>query len=270
MVSHHATALADVDQLVAYTRFGAAELISVGAAPSGNVAVIPHGVDPRRFAPLAGGFPRAAARSRLFPDRPELRDAFVVLNANRNCPRKRLDFTLEGFARFASGKPDAWLYLHTGLQDVGIDILAAAEKLGIRDRLLTQCGPEPPSVSDEELNVVFNACEVGVNTAEGEGWGLVAFEHACTGAAQVVPDHSACAELWSAAGVVFPAPRPRPNAPPAPDPGGLAAALDRLYVDRSFLAERSEACSTWARSPQFDWRVIAGQWRKLFSDVLGG
>jgi len=270
MVTHHAVALADVDRLVAYTQFGAAELISVGAAPRGPVAIIPHGVDPRRFAALTGGSPRAAARSRLFPGRPELRDAFLVLNANRNCPRKRLDLTLEGFARFARGKPDVWLCLHAGLRDVGIDILAAADRLGIRERLLTRCGPDPPAVPDDELNMVFNACDVGVNTAEGEGWGLVAFEHACAGAAQVVPDHGACAELWSESGVLFPAPRPGSNLPPAPDPGGLAAALDRLYADRRFLAERSEACRAWARSPQFDWGVIAGQWRRLFTEVLGG
>ena len=31
---------------------------------------------------------------------------------------------------------------------------------------------------DEALNLIYNACDVGINTANGEGWGLVPFEHA--------------------------------------------------------------------------------------------
>jgi glycosyltransferase involved in cell wall biosynthesis len=135
-------------------------------------------------------------------------------------------------------------------------------------------GPPTPCKGNSNLKDVSFQTDViandGVNTAEGEGWGLVAFEHACAGAAQVLPDHGACTELWSESGILFPAPRLAPNLPPTPDPDGLAAALDRLYADRRFLAERSEACCAWARSPQFDWKAIAGQWRRLFTDVLGG
>ena len=31
---------------------------------------------------------------------------------------------------------------------------------------------------DEQLNLIYNAVDVGINTANGEGWGLVPFEHA--------------------------------------------------------------------------------------------
>jgi hypothetical protein len=41
-----------------------------------------------------------------------------------------------------------------------------------------------------------NACDVGINRAMGEGWGLASFEHAAAGAAQVVPNHTACSEIW--------------------------------------------------------------------------
>ena len=61
------------------------------------VNVIPHGVDTQVFFPLN----RQHARQALFPDRPELQDAFIVLNANRNVLRKRVDLTIEGFASFA-------------------------------------------------------------------------------------------------------------------------------------------------------------------------
>ena len=61
-----------------------------------------------------------------------------------------------------------------------------------------------PVVSDAALNRIYNACEVGLNTSAGEGWGLVAFEHGATRAAQVVPRHSACEELWEGAASLLP------------------------------------------------------------------
>jgi hypothetical protein len=59
-------------------------------------------------------------------------------------------------------------------------------------------------VSDRELNLLYNACDVGINTSMGEGWGLVSFEHGAAGAAQVFPDHTACTELWSGRAELIP------------------------------------------------------------------
>lgn len=75
-----------------------------------------------------------------------------------------------------------YLYLHMGMQDRGVDVLGLARALGIEDRLLlTTTAPERPHVSDEHLGLIYQACDVGVNTSAGEGWGLVAFEHGATG-----------------------------------------------------------------------------------------
>ena len=51
--------------------------------------------------------------------------------------------------------------------------------------------PTPGALSDADLNRLYNACAIGLNTSAGEGFGLVSFEHAATGAPQVVPDHDA-------------------------------------------------------------------------------
>ena len=37
----------------------------------------------------------------------------------------------------------------------------------------------------------------------GEGWGLVSVEHGATGAAQIVPRHSACEEIWEGAALML-------------------------------------------------------------------
>jgi len=50
-------------------------------------------------------------------------------------------------------------------------------------------------LDDRELNLLYNACDVGLNTASSEGWGMVSFEHAATGAAQIVPRSWVCGEV---------------------------------------------------------------------------
>jgi len=278
--------LQGVDRFVAYTETGAR---AFARALEGDrrrqpglrfppIDVIPHGVDPNRFRPLHGRRPaqgeldRRQARRELFGD-DRLANGFLVLNANRNQPRKRIDLTLEGFARFARGKPDdVKLYLHMGTETPGANRLADARRLGIEDRLLlSRPGPRHPSVPDEQLNLVYNACDVGVNTACAEGWGLIAFEHAATGAAQVMTGFGVREELWADAGVLLPTVDTR-----IPDgtvvernttPEALADALERLYRDREHLAQRSAAAYRVALDPELHWDAVALRWDRLFQEV---
>ena len=45
----------------------------------------------------------------------------------------------------------------------------------------------PQGLTDEDVNILFNAANVGLNTAMGEGWGLCNFEAAACGVPQIVP-----------------------------------------------------------------------------------
>jgi glycosyltransferase involved in cell wall biosynthesis len=45
----------------------------------------------------------------------------------------------------------------------------------------------PQQLSDKDINVLYNACDVGINTCEGEGYGLCQIEHLAVGAPQVCP-----------------------------------------------------------------------------------
>jgi len=273
-----------VDRFVAYTRFAGDQLDQSlrRLASSAEVTVIPHGVDTATFFPLAGSVAcqlapgaRRAARQRLFPDDPTWHDAFIVLNANRPMPRKRIDLTLEGFARFAHGKPpNVKLWLHHAIMfaDERAALVSLAATLGLTDRLHLSPLDAPP-LSDSHLNLVYNACDVGLNTALGEGWGLVSFEHAATGAAQIVPNHSACAELWPNAAELLPTeetfqPRLSPLTMGTTSPAAIAAALDRLYTDPDHLRARSLAAYRTATQPAYDWDHIATQWDGLFGEIL--
>jgi glycosyltransferase involved in cell wall biosynthesis len=194
---------------------------------------------------------RAAARERLLG--PGHEEDFIVLNANRNLGRKRIDLTLHGFARFARDRPRTRLYLHMGARDGGVDVEALAGELGIAERVIrTPTAERRPRVDDEHLNLIYNACDVGLNTCAAEGWGLVSFEHAATGAPQVVPDHSACGELWHDHGLLVEA-----GAGGVVAPEDVAAALGRLHDDAALRDDLSARALAHARDPRFAWPAVA-------------
>ena len=229
---------------------------------------IPHGIDLDSFCPVEN------AREKLFPSWKEAGDAFLFLNANRNWPRKQLILTIEAFARFAQGKPESVkLYLHSAPQGC-VDLRAAAERYGIGPRLLLteDCGMEHPVVSEERLNWIYNACDAGVNTSCGEGWGLVSFEHGSTGAPQIVPRHSACADLWHGSAEMVDA-ELEPKSWQSPlrmsrvSVKGVTQAMERIYEDGALRSDLSRAARVNATSPAFGWPVVVEQWHGLFDRV---
>ncbi len=277
-------AFAGVDRLVVYTEFARRQVEQ--AARSGQrrpavslpqIEVIPHGVDTATFRPLDQD--RRDIKRRILaeePAEPSGESSFVVLNANRPRERKRMDLTVEGFARFAAGKPaGVKLYLHHARTEPEErkEILSLADQHGILDRLLMNpVGEEPAHASDAELNQLYNACDVGLNTSMGEGWGLVSFEHAATGAAQVVPRHSACEELWTgAAELVEPVEDVEIHGLPmgmrAVSAQGVADALSRLYHDPGHRRHLAEAGYLRATRPDFQWTEIARLWDRLFQEL---
>ena len=277
-----------LDHLVLYTEFGrreieaAAEQLRAGRPelPFPPLSVLPHGVDTDLFYPLpeVDGTPgRLAARRELFPGPDHFADDFIVLNANRNQPRKRIDTTIRGFARFAEGKPPGVrLYLHMGIEDCGWNVVSLVRRYGIEDRLiLTALERFQPAVADPVLNRIFNACDVGINTSVGEGWGLVNLEHAATGAAQVVPRHSACAELWEGSAMLVEPAYSLTTEKILTDgwfvtPEGVALALETLYADPARRADLSRAARAVATRPDFQWSHVAERWHQLFESVLAG
>ena len=276
--------LSGLSLLILYTEFARRSIAERAAAwqiALPPIALLPHGVDRQRFAPIDAGqvdadqaARRQQARRALFPDRPDLAQAFLVLNCNRNQPRKRLDLTLHAFAAFAAGKPPGVrLCLHSGRRGGGCDVPDLARRLGIADRLiLTAVDDAHPAFSDQQLNLLYNACEVGINTALGEGWGLCSFEHAATGAAQVVPAHSACLELWHGAAELVPVRRRVPLGPVLQgaeiDPAAAAAALERLYSDRAHLEAMSAAALRRAADPALRWSAVGARCRQLIQSTL--
>lgn len=161
-------------------------------------------------------------------------------------------------------------------------MLTLARRHGIGDRLIltnktqdvTSAMVAIPSVAIEQLRDIYAAAVVGLNTATSEGWGLVTHEHAATGAAQVVPRHTAFTELWDGSAMMLEPVLSLTNPRVLTDahyvaPEAVADALDRLYADRDLLRAMSIAAHRAATRSEFAWDGIARRWHVLFEETLG-
>lgn len=248
------------------------------------IEVIPHGVDRKTFYKLPavtdrGGKEimsgRVNAKRRVYPNEEDFVNSFIVLNANRNQPRKRIDVTMKGFSQFAKDKPaNVKLYLHMGVDDMGWNIVNLAERYGIDDRLIISSdSPVMPSVTDARMNEIYNACDVGINTSVGEGWGLISFEHAATGAAQIVPRHSSQPEIWGDAAEYMEIDRWMTTEKILTEggfvtPESVADVLQKFYDDPKYLEEMSNKAFEVTQRDEYTWKSVAKQFNKLFQTVL--
>jgi glycosyltransferase involved in cell wall biosynthesis len=246
------------DGLATYTEFGAKELRLAGYDK--HINVVGHGTDFTKF------FPMNKTECRKELGVPE--DVFIVFNGNRNQPRKRIDLTIKGFVEFAQDKPDTRLWLHMGAKDMGWPIIELFQRVA-RDFGYDAAGKlilTSPSFSTdnclpiEQLNKVYNAVDIGVNTCIGEGWGLVNTEHAATGVAQLVPDHTSLKEIF------YDVPRIPIESWEVdrnygldrgqPSPSAMARILTEYYNNRDLLKTDSAWCWERMHQEQFTWPYV--------------
>jgi glycosyltransferase involved in cell wall biosynthesis len=162
-----------------------------------NVSILEHAVDPAVFSSMSASDRSNIRRSMNIPQ-----NAVIYLNANRNSQRKRLDLTVQAFARLLLREKDAPHYLIVAtnlspqsgayydvpkiyaleLADLGLNLQTYANRV-----LCIDTAP-PNVIADEGINQLYNVADIGINTSDGEGYGLCQLEHLYTGAPQVVTD----------------------------------------------------------------------------------
>lgn len=257
-----------VDKAVVYNEFG--KRVATQARADIEYEIIEHGVDGSVF--YKNFETRLEAKKALFKS-PELHDSFIVLNAGRNQPRKRLDITLRSFREFAKDKPDAFLYMHSGAKDSHIDTLRLAKELDILPKLIMTTDQEGvPNLDPADLNLLYNACDVGINTGLGEGFGLPNAEHAATGAVQIVPDHSALSDLYKDCGILVPADilftlDNISTTAKMVSVQDVTQALELVYRDRELYERYSKLCYEKFNTEEYSWKYISQQWMKLFDEL---
>jgi glycosyltransferase involved in cell wall biosynthesis len=131
----------------------------------------------------------------------------------------------------------------------------------------------PPNVEVDMLNTIYNACDIGVNTCKGEGWGLVNFEHAACGVPQVVPNHTSCKEIFEGYGELIRCDHVDMDTNyaremPCPSADHLTEILNDLYQDEEKRRQVGDACYQRVTDPQFSWDTVASQFGGIFEDVM--
>lgn len=149
--------------------------------------VLEHGFDRAQHYPV----PKALART--FFGIPE--SDFVIVNLNRNQPRKRWDICAMVFVKLLSMNRGAGIKLLIATSLNGswdlVDLFVSEGRKydltfdDIKRHLIIMQNPQ--QLTDFDVNVMYNVADVGINTCDGEGFGMCNFEQACVGVPQVVP-----------------------------------------------------------------------------------
>jgi len=162
-----------------------------------TLSVMEHGVDMSVFNRQPDSERIATRKQMNIPS-----DAIVFLNMNRNSERKRLDLSVMAFARLLKRNPELPIYMlfvtsmnpQNGAHYNPIQIymnelnLLKLDIIKLGQRIVSLDTSPPKLFDDKMVNSFYNACDYGINTANGEGFGLCQLEHLATGAPQVVID----------------------------------------------------------------------------------
>lgn len=184
------------DRIFCFTEKWKQHLLTKIPTTTKPIHVMEHGVDTQVFKRITDAERMGIRKQLNIPP-----DGIAFLNMNRNSERKRLDLTIMGFTRLIKKFPDSPLYLVfvTGmnpqngayynpiqifvseLQLLGLDVLKYGSRVTVVDT-------NRQLFDDNSVNAIYNACDYGINTSNGEGFGLCQVEHLATGAPQVVVD----------------------------------------------------------------------------------
>lgn len=190
-----ADVVSKIDFPVAYTEFGRREIQRV--CPDLAMDVINHGLDTDLYKPIIGEA-RTMIRKMVFPQVPD--DWFLVMNVNRNQPRKDLARTFEAFAKFHKKNPKSFLYIHAAKEDAGGNMEEIADHFGL------QVGkdwsyPDPRVFTPnkglplEMMPQIYACADLMVSTTLGEGHGLSMTESMGCGIPVLFPRNSSMIEI---------------------------------------------------------------------------
>ncbi len=179
-------------------------LVKCGVSPK-KIDVLPHGFDENKFYPIDKYYCRKKFNFN--------KDDFIILNTNRNSYRKSIDKTIDAFLQFLKLKNcDKRIKLFLNMlsndhhSNEGYDIINLIKvyslkyELNYNDIIINHIYKNPSdhnSFSDEMMNYLYNAVDIGINTCIGEGFGLCNLEHAGIGKPQIITNVGALGDIFT-------------------------------------------------------------------------
>lgn len=228
-----------------------------------------HGVDVSSFQPIVETSKKELKKKLFAINNSE--DSIFILNANRYNERKNIEATIDAFSlSIAHFRQPTYLVLHTPntepLKRKTLESYILSS--GCSEYILLNPLGEY-YCDDAMLNQLYQACDIGVNTSYGEGWGLISFEHAACGGAQIVPDHTCPGEIWKNIAITTPS-HNEIKLPTNPfmmyniDIKTLSHQMIELTNEKEKRVQVAIECMDHANDHKFKWATIA----KVWSDIL--
>jgi len=302
--------VAAVDVPVAYCEYGIAEsrkAMSIQGKDSDantrrrkaipRLRSLPHGVDRRVYKPFdlfEGGNTKEVARKTMFGNVVTDED-FLICVVSMNQKRKGHHLALQVFKLLLEQWPEMRpkLYMHCAMDNVpdGISLDEVANDLGLkvgRDVFFARPDLFPnghPLATEQQLNSIYNACDLLLTTTYGEGWGLTITEAMAAGLPVAGPNHTSVANILGSdlphpeqRGIIFETEtfevlpgdhgRLRPRADIQSAAVAIAGAWQSEKEDpegpMSLSSYRSRALE-WISGTEYQWDTIAEEWLKLMA-----
>ena len=260
----------DADRIFAFTSYWKKQLKDQGITRP--LSILGHGFDPKTFFTV----PRDMARKSL--KLPE--DAFVIMSLNRNQPRKRQDIMIIAFVELVvkyptkpivllcicdKGEKGGWWLFELFVRELKKRSVPI-EQFGNRLMISSQ----DMVFKDEDINVLYNIADVGISTAEGEGWGLCTFEQMGVGIPQVVPDVGGYKEYCTDENSVVVKPKYRYYLPSVYSPvGGEAHVCDPHDVCMALEEYVNDSEKRKKHGAKAKETVLGYTWEKATKELIG-
>jgi glycosyltransferase involved in cell wall biosynthesis len=190
------------DMIFVFSDYWKQNLIDIGISEK-KIDILYHGIDNKFFE-----IDKNIARQQFnFGN-----DDFIILNSNRNNYRKCIDKTIDAFIKFlkikeCNSKIKLFINMNCsdGPEQKGYDIFNLIKTSCIKNKLdynyvvLNHIYKfnSINIMSDEMLNYLYNACDIGINTCAGEGFGLCNLEHASLGKPQIISNVGGLSDIFT-------------------------------------------------------------------------
>lgn len=267
------------DELFLFSNCWKNNLIKIGFKEE-KLFIVPHGIDTTIFKPVHQPFAKQMIGFK--------EDDFIILNTNRNCYRKAIDITVEAFIKFLKkyeygDKIKLFLNMDSPAEH-GYNILELIKVMSMKndadfDKIIANHIFTKNSMkyfSDEKLNELYNACDVGINTCVGEGFGLCNLEHACVGKPQIVSKVGALADIFDNSYSTLVDPKidlylsnnmeEHVGFIQLCDSSDFASAIEKYYLDRTLGKEHGDlAMHTLVE--KYDWSKILSSMNERITRV---
>lgn len=190
--------VAGADFPVVYTEYGKRETLKHLPELEDRLRVIYHGNNPNHFFPIQDKQDVANFRAQYFNGKAD--DRFLIVNINRNQPRKDIARSLMILKELWDRGRKPLLYLHMQYEDAGGNIFTIANQLGLgKEYEFFLPSPKIFNANQgmplEDVNRIYNAADLVLSTTLGEGWGLSMTEAMATKTPVVAPDNTSFSEM---------------------------------------------------------------------------